>query len=76
MLGTAHEHLGATELVENSARLYIGSSRDHQFIISDRSEKDLLSRLRWQVVAYGAGGLALAATCVIVIFTYYLTTVS
>ena len=76
MLGTAHEHLGATELVENSARLYIGSSRDHEFIISDRSEKDLLSRLRWQVVAYGAGGLALAATCVIVIFTYYLTTVS
>jgi hypothetical protein len=32
--------------------------------------------LRWQVLAYGAGGLALAATCVIVIFTYYLTTVS
>ena len=76
VLGTAHEHLGATELVENSARLYIGSSRDHEFIISDRSEKDLLSRLRWQVLAYGAGGLALAATCVITIFTYYLTTVS
>jgi Zn-finger nucleic acid-binding protein len=76
VLGTAHEDLGAKELVENSARLYIGSSRDHEFIISDRSEKDLLSRLRWQVLAYGAGGLALAATCVIVIFTYYLTTVS
>jgi hypothetical protein len=76
VLGTAHEHLGATELVENSARLYIGSSRDHEFIISDRSEKDLLSRLRWQVLAYGAGGLALAATCLITIFKYYLTTVS
>jgi Zn-finger nucleic acid-binding protein len=76
VLGTAHEHLGATELVENSARLYIGSSRDHEFIISDRSEKDLLSRLHWQVLAYGAGGLALAATCLIVIFNYYLTTVS
>jgi len=76
VLGTAHEQLGAKELVENSARLYIGSSRDHAFIISDRSEKDLLSRLRWQVLAYGAGGLALAATCLIVIFTYYLTTVS
>ena len=76
VLGTAHEHLGATELVENSARLYIGSSRDHEFIISDRSEKDLLSRLRWQVLAYEAGGLALTATCVIVIFKYYLTTVS
>jgi hypothetical protein len=76
VLGTAHEQLGAKELVENSARLYIGSSRDHEFIISDRSEKDLLSRLRWQVLAYGAGGLALAATCLIVIFKYYLTSVS
>jgi Zn-finger nucleic acid-binding protein len=76
VLGTAHEHFGAAERVENSARLYIGSSRDHEFIISDRSEKDLLSRLRWQVLAYGAGGLALAATCLIVIFKYYLTSVS
>jgi Zn-finger nucleic acid-binding protein len=76
VLGTAHEHLGATELVENSDRLYIGCGRDHEFIISDRSEKDLLSRLRWQVLAYGVGGLALAATCLIVIFTSYLTTVS
>jgi E3 Ubiquitin ligase len=77
VLGTAHEDpLGAKERVENSARLYIGSSQDHEFIISDRSEKDLLSRLRWQVLAYGAGGLALAATCLIVIVKYYLTTVS
>jgi hypothetical protein len=76
VLGTAHEQLGAKELIENSARLYIGSSREHEFIISDRSEKDLLSRLRWQVLAYGAGGLALASTCLIVIFKYYLTTVS
>lgn len=76
VLGTAHEHLGAKDRVENSARLYIGSSRDHEFIISDRSEKDLLSRLQWQMLAYGAGGLALASTCVTVIFKYYLTTVS
>ncbi len=76
VLGTAQEQPGAQELVENSARLYIGSSRDHEFIISDRSEKDLLSRLGWQVLAYGIGGLALAASCSIVIFTYYLTTVS
>ena len=76
VLGTAHAHLGATERVENFARLYIGSSRDHAFIISDRTEKDLLSRLQWQVLAYGAGGLALAATCVSIIFKYYLTTVS
>ena len=76
ILGTAHEHLGARECAENSARLYIGSSQDHEFIISDRSEKDLLSRLGWQVLAYGAGGLALAATCLTIIFNYYLTTVS
>jgi hypothetical protein len=76
VLGTALEQSGANELVENSARLYIGSGKDHEFIISDRSEKDLLSRLRWQVLAYGAGGLALAATCVSIIFTYYLRTVS
>lgn len=75
VLGTAHPHLGATKLVENSARLYIGSSQDHEFIISDRSEKDLLSRLRWQTLAYGAGGLTLAATCLSIIFKYYLTTV-
>jgi hypothetical protein len=76
VLGTAHEHLGATDRVENSARLYIGSSRDHEFIISDRSEKDLLSRLRWQVWAYVVGGLTLAASCLIVFFKYYLTTIS
>ncbi|MEO8339216.1 MAG: GIDE domain-containing protein [Nitrospirota bacterium] len=76
VLGTAQEHLGATERVGNSARLYIGNSQDHEFIISDRSEKDLLSRLQWQMLAYGAGGLALAVTCLSVIFTYYLRTVS
>lgn len=76
VLGTAHEHHGARELVENSSRMYIGSSRGHEFIISDRSEKELLSRLRWQVLAYFVGGLTLAATCVIIIFKYYLRTVS
>jgi len=66
VLGTAHEHHGATELVENSSRLYIGSSQDHEFIISDRSEKELLSRLGWQAFAYFAGGLTLIAICIIV----------
>ena len=75
VLGTAHEHRGASERLENSSRLYIGSDRDHEFIISDRSEKDLLSRLRWQALAFGVGGLTLAATCVIIISKYYLTTV-
>jgi hypothetical protein len=76
VLGTAQEHLGAREPLENSDRVYIGSSQDHEFIISDRSEKDLVSRLRWQALAFGLGGLALAATCLTIIFTYYLTSES
>lgn len=76
VLGTAHEHLGATERIENAARLYIGSHRDHAFTISDRSEKDLLSHLRWQVWAYGAGGMALAASCLTIFVKYYLRTIS
>lgn len=76
VLGTAHEHDGASGLVENSSRMYIGSSRDHEFIISDRSEKELLSRLRWQALAYFVGGLLLAATCLIIVLKNYLTTVS
>ncbi len=76
VLGTAHAHLGATECVENAARRYIGSNRDSEFIISDRSEKDLLSHLRWQVWAYGAGGLALTASCLLVFAKYYLRTIS
>ena len=76
VLGTAHEHLGVSERIENPSRLYIGSSQDHEFIISDRSEKELLSRLQWQVLALWVGGLTLAATCVTIIFTYYVITVS
>ena len=76
VLGTAHEHLGTRESFENSTRIYIGSSQDHEFIISDRSEKDLLTRLQWQVLGFGVGGLTLAATCLIIIFKYYLTTIS
>ncbi len=76
VLGTAHEQQGAGARVENHARLYIGNSQDHEFIISDRSEKDLVSRLGWQVLVYMVGGLALTAICVGITFKYYLTTVS
>ena len=76
VLGTAHEQRDAGDLIENSARLYIGSSRDHTYIISDRTEKDLLSHMRWQVVAYGTVGVALAAFCLIGFVKYYLTTVA
>ncbi|MEO8047737.1 MAG: GIDE domain-containing protein [Nitrospirota bacterium] len=76
VLGTAHEQRDAGDLIENSVRLYIGNSQEHTFIISDRTEKDLLSQMRWQVLAHGAVGVALAAFCLTVFFTYYLTTVA
>lgn len=75
VLGTAQENRGAADSTENSTRLYIGSSRDNEFIIADRSEKDLLARLRWQVFAFLAGGLALALLCLFLIFNTYGTTV-
>jgi hypothetical protein len=75
VLGTAQENRGAADNTENSARLYIGSSRDNEFIISDRSEKELLSRLRWQVFAFLAGGPALALLCLLLIFKTYGTAV-
>lgn len=74
VLGVAHEKPGASGSTENSARLYIGSSRDQEFIISDRSEKELLSRLRWQVFALLAGGPSLAVTCLLIILKTYVAT--
>ncbi|MBA5866961.1 MAG: hypothetical protein GDA67_09750 [Nitrospira sp. CR1.3] len=71
VLGTAQENRSATDRADNSARLYLGSSRDHEFIISDRSEKDLLSRLRWQVFASLAGGPVLALLCLLLIYQMY-----
>lgn len=64
VLGTALEHHGMSHHIANESRLYIGSSRDHDFIISDRSEKHLLSRLSWQMWAGFLGGLAFIAGCV------------
>ena len=74
VLGTALEHHGMSHHIANESRLYIGSSRDHVFIISDHSEKDLLSRLTWQMWAGLLGGPALAATCTAIIVDRYLTT--
>jgi hypothetical protein len=72
VLGVAHEKPGTAGSAENSARLYIGSSRDQDFLISDRSEKELLSGLRWQVFALLAGGPSLAVTCLLIIFKTYM----
>jgi len=63
VLGTALEHHGMSHHIANESRLYIGSSREHAFIISDRSEKDLLTRLTWQMWGGFLGGLALIAAC-------------
>jgi hypothetical protein len=71
VMGTAQENQGASARAENSARLYIGSGRDHEFIISNRSEKALLSRLRWQVWASIGGGPALALLCLLLLFKLY-----
>lgn len=71
VMGTAQEHQGAVESMDNSARLYIGSSRGHEFIISDRSEKELLYGLQWQVWASMGGGPVLAILCLLLMFKLY-----
>jgi hypothetical protein len=55
---------GNQEESANEARVFIGSHPDGTFIISDRSERDLLLRLRWQVLVLLYGGPALTAACV------------
>ena len=70
-MGAAQEHRGGGDSTENSASLYIGSSRDNAFIISDRSEKELLSRLQWQLWASIGGGPALTLLCLLLMFKLY-----
>ena len=76
VMGTALEHQGMSHNTANESRLYIGSSRDHVFIISDRSEKDLLSRLTWQMWAGFIGGPVLVITSAAIICDRYLTSVT
>ncbi|HEX5646760.1 MAG TPA: GIDE domain-containing protein [Nitrospira sp.] len=76
VLGTALEHHGMGHHTANESRLYIGSSRDHAFILSDRSEKDLLSRLTWEMWAGFIGGPVLATTSAAIIWDRYFTTVT
>jgi Zn-finger nucleic acid-binding protein len=71
VMGTAQEHRGASAHTDNSARLYIGSDRDHEFIITNRSEKALLSRLRWQLWASLGGGPVLVLFCLLLMFKLY-----
>jgi Zn-finger nucleic acid-binding protein len=71
VMGAAQEHRGLGDSTEDSAQLYIGSSRDNDFIISDRSEKELLSRLQWQLWASMGGGSALTVLCLLLMFMLY-----
>jgi Zn-finger nucleic acid-binding protein len=71
VMGTAQEHRSVADSTDNSAQLYIGSSRDNEFMISDRSEKELLAGLQWQVWASIGGGPALALLCLLLMFKLY-----
>ncbi len=62
VLGTAQE--GDQDESANEARLFIGRHPDSLFMISDRSERDLLFKLQWQVLTLLYGGPALTAACV------------
>lgn len=62
VLGTAQA--GDQNQIANEARLFIGRYPGATFMISDRGERNLLARLRWQVLVLLYGGPALAAACV------------
>lgn len=74
VLGTALAPHGMSHHIANESRLFIGNSRDHAFIISDRSEKDLLSRLTWQMWAGFLGGLVCVAACAALFLNRYVRT--
>jgi hypothetical protein len=73
VLGTAQINPAAADHADNAERLYIGSHRDEWFIISDRSEKELLAQLGWRVIARLYGGPALAAACLLLVLGLYVT---
>jgi Zn-finger nucleic acid-binding protein len=75
VLGTALAPQGMSHHIANESRLFIGDSRDHAFIISDRSEKDLLSRLTWQMWAGFLGGLVCVAACAALFLNQYVRTI-
>jgi Zn-finger nucleic acid-binding protein len=74
VLGTAQDNPMGQASFDNAARLYLGSSRDEPFIISDRSEKELLSQLGWTTMAMLYGGPALTVASVFAILKFYLVT--
>jgi len=75
VLGAALEHHGMSHHIANESRLYIGHSRDQTFIISDRSEKDLVSKLTWQMWACFLGGLIVVAACTALLLNRYVSVI-
>ena len=62
VLGTVQENPSVTGAADNAARIYIGSHPDNpRYLISDRSEKALLARLRLIATACLYGGPLLTA---------------
>ncbi len=72
VLGTAQENPAAGLDADNAGRIYIGPGRDGDFIVSDRSEKDLLRSLRWRVFGSLIGGPAMTLACLLILLKRYL----
>ncbi len=72
VLGTAQENPAAGLDADNAGRIYIGPGRDGDFIVSDRSEKDLLRSLRWRVFGSLIGGPAMTLACLLILLKWYL----
>lgn len=74
VLGTAQMNPDSDDRSDNAARLSIGHRPDNPFIIADRPEHELLSRLRWKVAACLLGGSVLAFGGLAVILNLYVST--
>lgn len=72
VLGTAQENPAASSASNNAGRLYIGRGPDGDFILSDRSEKELVRYLRRRVWGALYGGPALTLLSLFVLLKIYL----
>ena len=71
MLGTAQASAGEPG---TPPRLFIGRGQDRQFIISDRTQKELLARWGRQAQALLYGGPTVTVGCLVAIVKWYLHT--
>jgi E3 ubiquitin ligase len=75
VFGTAQENAGAGGGGDQASRVFIGLGNDSQFLISDRTEQDLIGRWRWQATALLCGGPALTLGCLFAILKWYVQVV-